>query len=311
MSELSVESFASGPREAGAASSTRRIVAYFDHEFYVPSVNKIEHDVLDMTNGGFTNVVLCVTEKDIASRSRLVMISEIVSYMREKGLEVWADPWSVGGVFGGEGGSVFQETGEQRCLHNPKLDRLMHRWLEGAAEVGAQRVFWDEPEMKDCHDCQYGEVKFLEKYTAAAGRLALQSAVCLTADEARKHQLTEVATLPDVIEIATDPYYPNPFRQPIVTEQNRLSYIERWADYTRLAALKGGTEWHVWVQTFGIPKGRESMIDEHIDVLCRRGVGSIAVWGFGGCAAVPNFIRETDALPQEVWQRVKRAITRV
>lgn len=66
-------------------------------------------------------------------------------------LEVWGDLWHVGGVFGGEARSMFEESGQAQCLDNPQLDRLIMSGLEITAEVGIRTSFWDEPEMK-CKD---------------------------------------------------------------------------------------------------------------------------------------------------------------
>jgi hypothetical protein len=261
-----------------------------------------------MTDAGFTNVVLCVTEKDIASRSRLAFLRDTVGYMHSRDLTVWTDLWGVGGVFGGEGGSPFSDSGEARHMGNPKLDQLIRRGLYTAASIDSDAIFWDEPEMKDSRRYRNKEVAFLEKYTAAAGEVALKSVVCLCADEAKLYQLPLVANLPDVVEIATDPYVPNPFPHMNITEESRLSYIGQWADFTRQAAESAGIDWHIWVQNFGIPQGRESMIDEHIDILRRRHVGSIAIWGFHGCRVVPEFTNAENAPPDVLWQRAKNAL---
>lgn len=312
MSELAVKSSVNENRLI-LPDLSRRIVAYFDHEFGELSYDKIEHDVDEMTGAGFTNVVLCITEKDIASQNRLDFLTDTVTHMKSRGLEVWADPWSVGNIFGGEGGSTFRdrdsrETRWKRCMCNPNIDSLVHNWLDATASTGIGTVFWDEPEMKDCQKRHHNEIKFLEKYTAAAGRLALKSVVCLCADESKKHQLAQAASLPDVVEIATDPYFPNPFPYPKITEEIRLQYVERWAEFTRRTAEAAGVDWHIWVQAFGIPKGRESMIDEHVGVLRSRGVGSIAVWGFQGCKSVPDFANDSDASPDVLWRRIKKAL---
>lgn len=309
MSEVSVKP-SSSEASLQATDRSRRIVAYFDHEFSEPSLEKVACDTDEMREAGFDNVVLCITEKDIASPSRLDFLTDAVTHMKDRGLGVWADPWSVGSVFGGEGGSAFEKSGEKRCLCNPKLDALMHHWLDATASTGIDTVFWDEPEMKDCRKHRNDEFSFLEKYTAAAGRLALKSVVCLCADESKKQQLVQVANLPDVIEVATDPYFPNPFPSPKITEDIRLQYVERWADFTRKTAEDAGIDWHIWVQAFGIPKGRESMIDEHIDILRSRGVGSVAVWGFRGCESVPSFVKESDAPPRVLWERVKHSLAK-
>lgn len=77
---------------------------------------------------------------------------------RRAGLELWVDPWGIGGVFGGESFSKFlldhpddwQVLSNGRrvpaaCLNRPVFRDFVHEWLLAAEEMGAQVIFWDEP----------------------------------------------------------------------------------------------------------------------------------------------------------------------
>ena len=275
----------------------RRIVSYFDHEFIAPSARKLDADIDEMSEAGFTQVVLCVTETDVRSRERQAYLKDAVEAIQATGLEVWADPWAVGGVFGGEGVSHFKRKHEKHCDCNPHLEKLLDRWLDTAATLGAATVFWDEPEMH-CERHRNGEVDFIDKYTKKAGALALQNVVCLSADPSKQHQLQEVAAMPAVAELATDPYFPNAFA--LISETERLDYVASWARDTRRIADENGKRSHVWVQNFGIPDGRENMIAEHIAVADAEGI-DVAVWGFHGCESVPNFITPGQASSCTMW----------
>lgn len=294
-------------KRSGLHLPSRQIISYFDHEFMPLSLPQIEHDMAEIVDMHFTNVVLCVTEKDIASKSRMRFIKNTVEVIEGNGLEVWADPWSVGSVFGGEGGSPFKDSGEKSCMCNPKLDSLINRWMDGVKESSIQSVFWDEPEMK-CDEHRHHELPFVEKYTARAGQLALSSVVCLTANESKKQQLVEVANMPDVVEIATDPYFPNAFQK--ITEKERISYVGQWTDYISQVAEVAGVRSHVWAQLFDVPDDRISMVEEHIDVIRNRFMADIALWGYRGCASVPDFIHTGQASSEVVWQAAKRALSR-
>lgn len=59
-----------------------------------------------------------------------------------------------------------------------------------------------------------------------------------------------------------------------------------------------GKRSHTWVRNFGVSEGREAMIDEHI-AIAREAIGSVAVWGFHGCASVPNFHKEGTLSPMQ------------
>ena len=106
---------------------------------------------------------------------------------RRAGLEVWADPWGLGGVFGGERFSKFlldhpddwQVLSNGRrvpaaCLHRPVFRDFVHEWLLGVREFGTQVIFWDEPHVFFHWDlewegvyscvCDYCKKRFREKY---------------------------------------------------------------------------------------------------------------------------------------------------
>lgn len=285
-------------------SSPRQIVSYFDHEFIEPTASKVQNDIDQMAEAGFSHVVLCVTEADIASTRRQKQLESMRQSIEERGLEVWADPWGVGRVFGGEAESEFAKS-ELSCICNPKLDQLLSGWLETVEQAGFETVFWDEPQLRhDIHEDN--EFEFIEKYTRQAGELALKSVVVQCANEKHRDkqfvQIRRIAELPDVVEIATDPYYPNAFvpanRLP---ETERLDYVARWIDHTQAVAQETGKRSHVWVQCFDVPEGREQMIPEHIQ-LCRERMADIAIWGFNGCASVPNFAKPGDVDPAQLWR---------
>lgn len=105
---------------------------------------------------GFNGIVHCATEADL--EWSLGRLEEIFAATRDGGLECWADPWGVGGVFGGEAHSGFlgrnpdalQRSSDGKvlsaaCLRNPAFGRFVKDWIDGVASAGAQTVFWDEP----------------------------------------------------------------------------------------------------------------------------------------------------------------------
>lgn len=282
----------------------RRIVSYFDHEFVPLTHEKLDADLNEMVDAGFTNVVLCVSEADIATKQRQEQLKVIRREMAHRGLEVWADPWGVGRVFGGEALSAFAEN-ELSCSCNPNLDILLTTWLEQVKQAGFNTVMWDEPQLRH-EPHENDELEFIERYTQRAGELGMQSVVVQCANEKKLDeqikQLRYVAQLPNVIEIGTDPYYPNAFVPPsALPEAARLDYIERWVNYTKQAAEAAGKKWHVWVQCFDIPRGREQMVAEHLAV-CHKNLADVAIWGFHGCESVPDFVKPCDADPRELWR---------
>jgi hypothetical protein len=101
-------------------------------------------------------VVHTISETDLYFHKSAVRA--IGEASRRAGLEVWADPWGLGGVFGGESFSKFlldhpdawQVLSNGRrvpaaCLNRPVFRDFVQEWLLTAREAGAQVIFWDEP----------------------------------------------------------------------------------------------------------------------------------------------------------------------
>jgi len=85
-------------------------------------------------------------------------LEEFGGLSKEKGLEVWIDPWGVGRVFGGEASSEFVlknrevsqifssgDPAPAACVNNPLFREFMATWVSDAKEIGGDVVFWDEP----------------------------------------------------------------------------------------------------------------------------------------------------------------------
>ncbi|MFH1258793.1 MAG: hypothetical protein ABII74_03090 [Elusimicrobiota bacterium] len=101
-------------------------------------------------------------------------LKDIFAYSKKLGLEVWVDPWGVGGVFGGESFSkilldnrdCWQRLSNGQyvpalCINNREFRRFLKSWIETAGKLGAEVIFWDEPhlfmspllEMREIYSC--------------------------------------------------------------------------------------------------------------------------------------------------------------
>lgn len=289
----------------------RQMVSYFDHEFERPTLQKIDADITEMLENGFTHVVLTMSESDIRSPQRMQVIETFMTEARARGLKVIIDFWNFAHMTGGEAYSFHQESGEPSCICNKKARDLTYRGLGKAAEVGADTVMWDEPEMR-CpdHKGQGYELPYIEQFTEAANQLNLANVVVLPTDWHRRQQFIDIASLPYVDELGDDSYFECVFDKRI-TEENRLAYVWDWNSYTKRVADWAGKRSHGWIQNFWIPQGREAMIGEHI-VTVKRAVGDIAIWGFHGCESiaehVPKFYRPGTLSPMQHWQATLQSL---
>jgi hypothetical protein len=124
--------------------------------FYSRDPRHAERDLDDMLEHGCNYVVHCYSELDMAYYNQAM--ERIIRLTKDRGMEVYLDPWGVGGVFGGETFSKFViERLEARqvdvnghvvpaaCPNHPKFRELMGMWIQRAADLGADVCFWDEP----------------------------------------------------------------------------------------------------------------------------------------------------------------------
>jgi len=127
-------------------------VAYHGNRY----LDHFARDLDEIREWGFTGIVHCATETDL--EWGVGRLADIFGMTAEAGLECWADPWGVGGVFGGEAHSGFlgrhpadlQRTSDgmplpHACLRRPAFLRFMESWVDAMADAGAETVFWDEP----------------------------------------------------------------------------------------------------------------------------------------------------------------------
>lgn len=130
----------------------RHLVAYHGNRY----IDHFRRDLEEIADHGFTGIVHCATEADL--EWGMGRLGELFAATRDAGLECWADPWGVGGVFGGEAHSGFlgrhpdalQRASDGRalphaCLRQPSFLEFVERWVDAIANAGAQAIFWDEP----------------------------------------------------------------------------------------------------------------------------------------------------------------------
>jgi hypothetical protein len=140
-----------GERTPGSALPPRTGAAYFGNRFAAHG----ERDMAALAEC-CDYVVHTLSETDFFYHKSA--LGKIVDISRRRGLEVWIDPWGVGGVFGGEALSKFlldnpgewQERSDARrapaaCLNSRRFRDFVKEWILTAAGMGAQVVFWDEP----------------------------------------------------------------------------------------------------------------------------------------------------------------------
>lgn len=124
---------------------------------------------LDRLAGCCDYVVHTYSESDFQFHK--AALSRIFEDTRKRGLELWVDPWGLGGVFGGEALSKFlldhPETWQvlsngkrvpAACLNNPAFQTFVRQWVSHVADQGAQVIFWDEPHVYFHWDLEWEKI---------------------------------------------------------------------------------------------------------------------------------------------------------
>ena len=127
-------------------------VAYHD----VRNLHHARADIEDMVAHNCNFVVHTFSETDLSYYTRTM--KDIVQASHDLGLEVYMDPWGVGGVFGGEALSRFTtenlddrqmlidgRSAPAACMNSSNFRSFMKVWIDAASECGSDIVFWDEP----------------------------------------------------------------------------------------------------------------------------------------------------------------------
>ncbi|MBX3727858.1 MAG: hypothetical protein KF858_01635 [Candidatus Sumerlaeia bacterium] len=113
-------------------------------------------DMKRLAREGFNLICHTYSENDMLFYHSTM--KEIVRISKEEGMEVYAGPWGVGKVFGGEAFSNFVccnldctqtlsdgKPAGMACPMNPRFRTFMTEWIESALGIGAETLFWDEP----------------------------------------------------------------------------------------------------------------------------------------------------------------------
>ena len=295
-------------------------VSYFGNRFS----GHADADMAEIAASGFDSVVHTFSENDLFFCTETM--KKIVEISHGHGLTVFLDPWGVGGVFGGEAFSrhlldspdIWQVSRSGRrkpaaCLNHPAFRTFMLEWLERAADIEPDGIFWDEPHwspttaedgmvcMCDCCRRRYGDLyggdllhardgelelfrqcskrDFLEYLCSRSNARKLKNNVCLLPIWDGREEGADwegIASLECVDIISTDPYWFH-FGKDIG------SFVTVYSRRIRKLAEIHGKEGQIWIQSFRVPPGREEEIAEAIDAALDAGISGIAFWGFRAC----------------------------
>lgn len=308
-------------------------------------------DMEDLAAKGFTGVLHTFSENDWRHYPRTVR--DIVAASHAAGLEVQVNPWGLGLVFGGEAESWFAaahpECGQMlddgrrvgaACLNQPAFRHYVRRWIDAAVDLGADRVFLDEPSWVSptrvdasadrwacvCDTCRaafrdrHGRPMPRERTDEVAdfreasladliGELVAYTAasggrptLCLLPPEGHDRSLRAWDTVAAVEGL--DTLATDPYWE--VFGRSAASFVGSYAEHLQRLAAANGLRAQLWIQGFGLGPEDADDIYAAVDAARAAGVSDLWVWGYEAAGHM-------DALgtrePGRVWEVLVDALT--
>lgn len=272
-------------------------------------------------------------------------IRELVSLSKDAGLECHLDPWGVGRVFGGETYSSLAlrnidacqilpdgDIAPAICFNHPKFRGFMRAWIDDAAEIGADVLFWDEPHFfidlkekqrfdfwycrcdactrkfhdshsKDIFDAdresliRFREdcvVEFLSELCDYTHAKGMKNAVCLLPIKDASIGLSDWSRVAAISNL--DIFGTDPYWM-FFNEDLRAFVGDFSRDVVQLCQ-QFQKEPQIWIQAYKIAAGREEELQEAVAVAYSEGVRNFAAWSYYGNAYMSY--NRSDS-PQRVW----------
>lgn len=307
-------------------------VSYFGNRI----LEHVETDMRLLKTIGFNFVVHTYSENDFEFYEKTM--HDIVKITKDQGLEVWLDPWGVGGFFGGEAytswvlkhptmcqiDSIFEKV-PAACPNNERFGKMIKTWIKSAAQSGADFVFWDEPHFFQhfskaglwccrCPSCvkkfeAMYKKKFPLKKTANIDFFKMESIVdflSFATREAEKEGLRNaVCILPEADEGFLTKIATLPSLEVLATDPYGILFGKPLGEYitnetrkVKRAAERFGKKVQIWMQAFRVPHEKNADVIDAMDKTKKLDVDSIAIWGYKACKYISSIASES---PDELW----------
>lgn len=324
-------------------------VAYHD----VRNPKHVREDLKDMVAHHCNFVVHTFSEADLIFYRRAM--KEIVKASHDLGLEVYLDPWAVGGIFGGEALSRFvaEHLADRQvladgasvaaaCMNSGNFRAFMKRWIEAAAEIGADIVFWDEPrffvrnlmagasgnqwacrcptcgelfqerrgrtmpEEMDADVIAFREatlVDFFSELCDHAKACGMRNALCVLPQEDASRGVSNWEALAAIPSL--DIFGTDPYWA--FWGQPLEPYVREKTRKAKAVCKKHGRELQMWILAFLIQEGREEEVVRAAEIFHEEGVRNIAAWSYGGGGW--TYARSVNA--EKVWENLGKVFGRL
>jgi len=223
------------------------------------------------------------------------------------------------------------------CLNSPAYREFCKEWADWVLECGADSVFWDEPAwvvpahvgVDDatrwtcrCDRCaerfdgpvpgeltpavrsfrEQSVVDFLREVTDHVAARGGTNTICLLPATEGAQGLAdwdEVAALPSLATLATDPYWKH-------WDEAAGPFVRRFARLLRETAERHGIGAQLWVPSFGLDRQDIPELEAAVAAAREEGVDDLWTWGYEACRHMTSLATPDAPL---VWDAVSAALT--
>jgi len=223
------------------------------------------------------------------------------------------------------------------CLNSPPYRDFCKEWADWVLECGVDSVFWDEPAwvvpahvgVDDaarwtcrCDRCaerfggpvpgeltpevrrfrEESVVDFLREVTDRVAARGGSNTICLLPSTEGAQGLadwSEVAALPALAVLATDPYWKH-------WDEAAGPFVRRFARLLRETADRHGVGAQLWVPSFGLDRSDIPELEAAVASAREEGVADLWTWGYEACRHMTSLATPDAPL---VWDAVSAALT--
>ena len=306
-------------------------VSYFGNK----DIDCVHRHMEDIKGAGFDFVVFTYSENDHEYYEGT--FDKIVKVAQGVGLEVYLDPWGVGGVFGGEAYSylVMKNVHERQvsssgkilpalCFNSTELRTYVQKWIQSAQKIGADGIFWDEPHFYHVDKgwaccCQICREEFRNRIgfemprqlTAEVRQFRIEMLldfITYITKTSKEAGLKTMLCLMPGEDIDWDKVGRMTWIDVISTDPYWLwargdyrEYVRFWAKRIYKIAEKFNKEPLIWVQGFKVKKDEIDRIHETVKIANAVGIENFAVWSYKATKYMSSIACED---PDTTWQAI-------
>ncbi len=294
--------------------------------------NRMPHharaDFEDMAANGIDTVVHMLSHTDW--NRHLKVMKELVEMTRECGMDVWVDNWGIAGSPGDtahflgyhpEAHMIYSDGSfdpRRPCLYHPAFRAFTKEWVDAAAFIGGETIFWDEPHLPlkkadgktfyacTCPTCRerffarYGHempeepdeetmafgaesvVDYFREVTEYSASKGMKNTVCVMLGTygMNLENAGRVAALPHMASIGSDPYWIDTQKKNPALDV--YDFVFEATKQNLAFANRYGKDHNVWIQTYQNPRGKEEDIIAATEAAYDAGARRLFAWGYYG-----------------------------